>query len=135
MITRSYLHLAFYFTCILEIRAIIFTTAYNNKTGGFDQVKQLSEPKNSSIDTSENNPRMFGINTGNAETDHEAGMWLMALLGTLAAAVPVAFLSPNLGFKKRSIDEYVPLSEMILNANKSKSVYMWKNEHHNLTRY
>ena len=49
--------------------------------------------------------RMFGLNTGDSATDFEAGMWLMALLGTLAAAVPVAFLSPNLGFKKRSADE------------------------------
>ena len=48
---------------------------------------------------------MFGIDTGNSDTDQEAGMWLFALLGTLAAAVPVAFLSPNLGFKKRSVSE------------------------------
>jgi hypothetical protein len=41
--------------------------------------------------------RMLGINTGNPEADSEAGMWLMALIGTLAAAVPVAFLSPSLG--------------------------------------
>ena len=41
--------------------------------------------------------RMLGINTGNPEADSEAGMWLMALIGTLAAAVPVAFLSPGLG--------------------------------------
>ena len=41
--------------------------------------------------------RMMGINTGNPEADSEAGMWLMALIGTLAAAVPVAFLSPSLG--------------------------------------
>ena len=40
---------------------------------------------------------MLGINTGNPEADSEAGMWLMALIGTLAAAVPVAFLSPGLG--------------------------------------
>jgi hypothetical protein len=39
----------------------------------------------------------MGINTGNPEADSEAGMWLMALIGTLAAAVPVAFLSPSLG--------------------------------------
>jgi len=47
--------------------------------------------------------RMMGLNTGNPEADSEAGMWLMALIGTLAAAVPVAFLSPSLGksrFKK-----------------------------------
>ena len=51
-----------------------------------------------------NKGRMFGIDTGNSDTDQEAGMWLFALLGTLAAAVPVAFLSPNLGFKKRSLN-------------------------------
>ncbi len=45
----------------------------------------------------EESGRMMGINTGNPEADSEAGMWLMALIGTLAAAVPVAFLSPSLG--------------------------------------
>ena len=45
--------------------------------------------------------RMMGIDTGNPATDFEAGMWLMALVATLAAAVPVAFLSPDLGFKRK----------------------------------
>ena len=45
--------------------------------------------------------RMFGLDTGNSNTDFEAGMWLMALVATLAAAVPVAFLSPDLGFKRK----------------------------------
>ena len=45
--------------------------------------------------------RMFGISTGDPSTDFEAGMWLMGLVATLAAAVPLAFLSPNLGFKRR----------------------------------
>ena len=46
-------------------------------------------------------PRMLGIDTGNAEADREAEMWLMALIGVLVAAVPVALLSPSLGFKRR----------------------------------
>ena len=60
---------------------------------------------NSRSDENSSKGRMFGIDTGNSDTDQEAGMWLFALLGTLAAAVPVAFLSPNLGFKKRSVNE------------------------------
>ena len=55
-----------------------------------------------------NNPneaRMMGLDTGNEAADFEAGMWLMALIGTLAAAVPVAFLNPSLGFKKRSVND------------------------------
>ena len=50
-------------------------------------------------------PRMMGLDTGNEAADFEAGIWLMALIGTLAAAVPIAFLNPSLGFKKRSIEE------------------------------
>lgn len=61
--------------------------------------------------------RMFGVNTGDSATDFEAGMWLMALLGTLAAAVPVAFLSPNLGFKKRSADEKYHINNLLKNQN------------------
>ena len=44
---------------------------------------------------------MLGIDTGNAEADREAEMWLMALIGVLVAAVPIALLSPSLGFKRR----------------------------------
>ena len=40
---------------------------------------------------------MMGINTGNPESYSDAGLLVMALIGTLAAAVPVAFLSPSLG--------------------------------------
>ena len=61
--------------------------------------------------------RMMGIDTGDERTDFEAGMWLMALLGTLAAAVPVAFLSPNLGFKKRSVDENIQFDLVIESLN------------------
>ena len=43
---------------------------------------------------------MLGIDTGNAEADREAEMWLMALIGILVAAVPIALLSPSLGFRK-----------------------------------
>ena len=53
--------------------------------------------------------RMFGIDTGNPSTDFEAGMWLMGLVATLAAAVPLAFLSPNLGFrrKRRHVNDFI----------------------------
>ena len=45
--------------------------------------------------------RMMGLDTGNPQTDFEAGMWIAALIGSLAAAIPVAFLNPSLGVKKR----------------------------------
>ena len=45
--------------------------------------------------------RMMGLDTGNPAADHEAGMWIAALIGVLTAAIPVAFLSPSLGFKKK----------------------------------
>ena len=45
--------------------------------------------------------RMMGLDTGNPAADFEAGMWIAALIGTLVSAIPVAFLSPSLGFKKR----------------------------------
>ena len=48
--------------------------------------------------------RMMGLDTGNDAADFEAGVWLMALVGVLAAAAPVAFLNPSLGFKKRSAE-------------------------------
>lgn len=47
---------------------------------------------------------MLGIETGNAEADREAEMWLMALIGVLVAAVPVALLSPSLGFRRKKRD-------------------------------
>jgi len=61
-----------------------------------------------------NDPRMsIGLDTGNPAADHEASMWLMALIGTLAAAIPVAFLSPSLGFKKRSADDTFPSPSLV----------------------
>jgi len=60
-------------------------------------------------------PRMMGLNTGNDAADHEAGIWLMALIGVLAAAVPVAFLNPSLGFKKKRSAEEDPFNN-VLNA-------------------
>ena len=50
--------------------------------------------------------RMMGLDTGNPQMDFEAGMWIAALIGSLAVAIPVAFLSPSLGVKKkRSVEE------------------------------
>ena len=45
--------------------------------------------------------QMLGLDTGNPEADAEAEMWIAALLGTLAAAIPVAVLNPSLGFRRR----------------------------------
>ena len=75
------------------------------------------ETQNDSTHFASGKGRMMGIDTGNESTDFEAGMWLMALLGTLAAAVPVAFLSPNLGFKKRSVDENIQFDLVMENLN------------------
>ena len=83
-------------------------------------------------------PRLLGLDTGNPAADGEAEMWIMALIGTislssfghflisffvagvlflfnflfvagvLAAAIPVAFLNPSLGFRKRrSVEEEI----------------------------
>ena len=41
------------------------------------------------------------MDTGNPAADHEAEMWIAALIGTLMAAVPVALLNPSLGFRRR----------------------------------
>ena len=59
----------------------------------------------SALHRSPSEARMLGLDTGNEAADFEAGIWLMALIGTLAAAVPVAFLNPSLGFRKRSADD------------------------------
>jgi len=75
-------------------------------------------------------PRMdIGLDTGNPAADHEASMWLMALIGTLAAAIPVAFLSPSLGFKKRSVDdsETTRMQELVVSAiQKARQAYTVK---------
>ena len=48
----------------------------------------------------------LGMDTGNPAADHEAEMWIAALIGTLMAVVPVALLNPSLGFRrKRSVLE------------------------------
>ena len=51
--------------------------------------------------------RMMGLDTGNPQMDFEAGMWIAALVGSLAAAIPEAFLIPRLGVKKkRSVEDW-----------------------------
>ena len=56
--------------------------------------------------------RMLGLDTGNPAADFEAEMWIAALIGTLTAAIPVAFLNPSLGFRRRrralDIGNFVP---------------------------
>ena len=75
------------------------------KDDEFAATKYLSESQHHETHF-QSQPRMMGLNTGNDAADHEAGIWLMALIGVLAAAVPVAFLNPSLGFKKkRSAEE------------------------------
>ncbi|XP_042207977.1 uncharacterized protein LOC121856447 [Homarus americanus] len=53
--------------------------------------------------------RFLGIDVGDENTNFQAGMWLLALVGLLATAIPAVFLDPSLGFrkrKKRDLDEY-----------------------------
>ena len=47
-------------------------------------------------------------------------MWLMGLIGVLAAAVPVAFVSPSLGFKKRKkrFDHIEEIHRLFLKSKK-----------------
>ena len=89
----------------LQVQSIGFLSTYSYQVRANNSLLISSNLRNSKNNANSNNGRMFGIDTGNSDTDQEAGMWLFALLGTLAAAVPVAFLSPNLGFKKRSVSE------------------------------
>ena len=89
----------------LQVQSIGFVSTYSYQVRANNSLPISSNLRNSKNNANSNNGRMFGIDTGNSDTDQEAGMWLFALLGTLAAAVPVAFLSPNLGFKKRSVSE------------------------------
>ena len=87
-----------------HVQAIGLTSKYHYQVRSNNSFTSNSEFGARKGNENTNRGRMFGIDTGNSDTDQEAGMWLFALLGTLAAAVPVAFLSPNLGFKKRSLN-------------------------------
>ena len=122
IVKRVLIHLISFSIVFLNVQAIIFTSVYEDKKDTHDTFIQSNEINKSTINGSTRSSRMMGIDTGNSSTDFEAGMWLMALLGTLAAAVPVAFLSPNLGFKKRSIDEQISFSRVLENINKAIAV-------------
>ena len=57
----------------------------------------------------------LGMDTGNPAADHEAEMWIAALIGTLMAAVPVALLNPSLGFRrKRSVLETSDIKQSLI---------------------
>ena len=122
IVKRVLIHLISFSIVFLNVQAIIFTSVYEDKKDTHDTFIQSNEINKSTINGSTRSSRMMGIDTGNSSTDFEAGMWLMALLGTLAAAVPVAFLSPNLGFKKRSIDEQISFNMILENINKAITV-------------
>ena len=102
---------------ILKVPGMIFNLIHENPSKVKATFVSSIETQNESTHFVSGKARMMGIDTGDERTDFEAGMWLMALLGTLAAAVPVAFLSPNLGFKKRSVDENIPFDFAIDNLN------------------
>jgi len=103
----------------MNIEAIVLISFFEHERISSNSGTEQIMVKNSTNNTQKGRERMFGIDTGNSETDFEAGMWLFALLGTLAAAVPVAFLSPNLGFKKRSVNENGPFDIFTDNLNQT----------------
>ena len=45
--------------------------------------------------------RFLGINIGDESTNFQAGMWLLGLVGVLAAALPVVFLDPSLAYRRK----------------------------------
>ena len=102
---------------ILKVQGMIFNLIRKNPSEVKARFVSSIQTQNFSTHFGSGKGRMMGIDTGDERTDFEAGMWLMALLGTLAAAVPVAFLSPNLGFKKRSVDENIQLDFVVDNLN------------------
>ena len=102
---------------ILKVQGMIFNLIRENPSEVKTRFVSSIQTQNESTHFGSGKGRMMGIDTGDERTDFEAGMWLMALLGTLAAAVPVAFLSPNLGFKKRSVDENIPFDFVIDNLD------------------
>ena len=102
---------------ILKVQGMIFNFISENPAEVKATFAGSINTQNDSTPFASGKGRMMGIDTGDERTDFEAGMWLMALLGTLAAAVPVAFLSPNLGFKKRSVDENTQFDFVINNLN------------------
>ena len=102
---------------ILKVQGMIFNLIRENPSEVKATFISGIQTQNDSTHFTSGKGKMMGIDTGDERTDFEAGMWLMALLGTLAAAVPVAFLSPNLGFKKRSVDENTQFDFVIDNLN------------------
>lgn len=90
--------------CLLLLPTLINGLPYYyNKRSDYAKSNRKISPAFGPLNQDEG--RMFGLDTGNDAADFEAGIWLMALVGTLAAAVPVAFLNPSLGFKKRSLND------------------------------
>ena len=59
--------------------------------------------------------RFLGINIGDENTNFQAGMWLLGLVGVLAAALPVVFLDASLGYRrKRNIFKDTAADEVML---------------------
>jgi hypothetical protein len=72
---------------------------------------------------------MLGLDTGNPEADAEAEMWIMGLIGVLAAAIPVAFLNPSLGFRRRrreAVEEQGGLLRLLGGLRAGEESYMEK---------
>ena len=117
IVNKTCIYIIIFEIFILKVQGMIFNFMRENPSEVKATFVSSIETQNESTHFVSGKARMMGIDTGDERTDFEAGMWLMALLGTLAAAVPVAFLSPNLGFKKRSVDENIPFDFAIDNLN------------------
>ena len=117
IVNKTCIYIIIFEIFILKVQGMIFNFIRENSSEVKATFVNSIETQNDSTHFVSGKARMMGIDTGNESTDFEAGMWLMALLGTLAAAVPVAFLSPNLGFKKRSVDDNIPVDVVIDNLN------------------
>ena len=117
IVNKTCIYIIIFEIFILKIQGMIFNLIRENPSEVRTTFVSSIETQNNSTQFGSGKGRMMGIDTGDAGTDFEAGMWLMALLGTLAAAVPVAFLSPNLGFKKRSVDENIHFDFVVENPN------------------
>ena len=117
------------------MEAIGFNSKYQSQIRANNSLSKSLNVGPAKRQENSNKGRMFGIDTGNSDTDQEAGMWLFALLGTLAAAVPVAFLSPNLGFKKRSVNNNLFWDAFDYQFNNSIKINSTVKRNSNVFRY
>ena len=61
--------LILYIILFIEIEALVFISFYEHEKTSDAAVTEIIRVKNSTKNTGENHERMFGIDTGNSETD------------------------------------------------------------------